>query len=393
MSLLSGDTSVISMAQSPKARAYRFMIRLLPEQIQGGVEEIGNWAPDPAPASFNCTYACGNPVKRDDTLGPDGLLHTMYFFKGYVEFKGQVTGVQMATWLGSRGIYTPVPIRERDRYIKDALEDKYRIKGDDLISRGWEVGSESRVTKQGERNDVLEIRDILRANGPIEGAKIVADKFPGYFMRYASGLERLADILQPVPKDGSFVPRVWQEALIKILKGPAHDRWIFWVCDERGGMGKSRVTTHLCCEMNAIELAGRSQDIAYAYNSQPIAIFDVARATKLELCTDMFESAEKLKDGRIFSPKYMSKTKAFKPPHVVFFSNARAPPGVWSADRVQEIILAGPAAFSPVSVPIDTDPDAEEDGVSLYNRIAKEITERREKERKEKRDREDAEGV
>jgi hypothetical protein len=392
MSLISGG-STLSVATAPKARAFKFSIRLIPDQIPGGLEEIGNWAPDPAPPSFNCTYACGNPVKRTDRVGDDGLLHTFYFFRGYAEFKGQVTMAQMTTWLGVRSACEPVQVKDREKYIKDALNDKDRIKGDDLISRGWEVGSESRVSKQGERNDVNDIRDILRDFGPIQGAKIVADKYPGYFMRYASGLERLADILQPVPKDAGFAPRVWQEALIQILKGPTHDRWIFWICDEKGGMGKSRVTTHLCCEMNAIELAGRSQDIAYAYNSQPIVIFDVARATKLELCTDLFESAEKLKDGRIFSSKYMSKTKAFKPPHVIFFSNVRAPPGVWSADRVQEIVLAGAPPFSPTSVPIDTDPEAEEDGVSMYNRLAKGIVERREKERKEKRDREDEEGV
>ena len=393
MSLLSSSTL---SSPATKGRAYRFTIRLLPEHVEGGIDGIGNWKPDSPPSYLQCMYACGSPARRDDTPGADGLLHTVYFFRGYAEFKNQVTIPQMQAWLGSRAAVVPVMIKDRDRFIAESLDKKLKVSGDDLLSKGWEEkksweeGSQSRKTKQGERNDVYEIRDILREHGPIQGSKIVADKFPGYFMRYASGLERLADILQPTPKDSAFVPRVWQEALLEILKGPAHDRWIFWVCDERGGMGKSRMATHLCCEMNAIELAGRSQDIAYAYNSQPIALFDCARAVKLELCTDLFECAEKLKDGRIFSAKYMSKTKAFKPPHVVFFSNARAPPGVWSADRLQEIVLASGVAFSPVSLPIpDIGGTEEESGVAIYNRLAKKIVERKQKELAEKRSRED----
>jgi hypothetical protein len=146
--------------------------------------------------------------------------------------------------------------------------------------------------------------------------------------------------------------------------------------------------------MNAIELSGRAQDIAFAYQSQPIVIFDISRPTKLELCNDLYTCAESLKNGRIFSSKYMSKTKSFKCPHVVFFSNAMPPVGVWSADRLQFIQLSNPAPFSPVSILIDSplsDHSSQDEvtGVSNFNKSLALIMKRREDEAKAKRDRED----
>ena len=366
-----------------KSRAYRFSIPLNPFLIEGGVDSISEWAPDPAPSLLNCNYACGSVTEIGEPA--------TYTFQGYAEFKGQVTTGQIGAWLGPAAQCVAVLVKDRQKFIDQALKPRGKMQQEDLLSKGWEVGSDERKSSQGERRDAFEIRDILAKHGPIEGPKLVARNFPGQFMRYASGIERLADILQPASTDKEFVPRVWQEALITLLKRPAHDRWIFWVYDDKGGAGKSRLTKYLCCEMNAIEVAGRAQDIAYAYQSQPIVLFDIARATKFEACNDLWEAAEKLKDGRIFSSKYMSKTKAFRSPHVVFFSNMRAPPGIWSADRLQEVVVStsGPS-FSATSVPIGgAGEEHEETGLEQFEKISAEIRARRDKEREEKRIRED----
>ncbi len=380
MSVRSGGSSISVVPL--KSRAFNFTIPLNPFLIQGGVDSISEWAPDPAPGLLNCTYACGSVAEIGEPAS--------YTFHGYAEFKGQITTGQLGAWLGPGMQCAPVMLKDRQKFIDQALKPRGKMHQEDLLSKGWEVGSDERKSSQGERRDAFDIRDILKKHGPIEGPKIVAQNFPGQFMRYASGIERLADILQPSSTDKDFIPRVWQEALITLLKRPAHDRWIFWVYDDKGGAGKSRLTKFLCCEMDAIEVAGRAQDIAYAYQSQPIVLFDIARATKLEMCNDLWEAAEKLKDGRIFSSKYMSKTKAFRSPHVVFFSNTRAPPGIWSADRLQEIVVSslGPS-FSATSVPIaGGDDEHEETGLEQFEKISAEIRSRKEKEREDKRARE-----
>jgi hypothetical protein len=348
---------------------------------------IADWTPDPCPELLGNTYACG--YVSQEVYGSDA--EKIITFRGYAEFRCQLTTGQVSAWLGTKAKLISVQLKDRDQYIAEIRNAKDKLESEDLISKAWEIGSQTRLSEQGKRNDFFDIRDILKKNGPIEGRKIIAENFPGHFMRFAGGIERLANILQPTLSDHDFVPRIWQEAIIRIVKQPAHNRWIWWIYDEKGGMGKSRLTTHLCSEFNAIELSGRFQDIAHGYNSQPIVIFDIPRAEKLELLLDLFKAAEAFKNGCIFSPKYESTLKRFKVPHVFFFSNQPAPAGVWSADRLQFIQLSVPPGFSPTSVPID--PSIIEDdgptGVALYQKLSAEIKERRDEERKSKHDRED----
>jgi len=367
-----------------KARAFTFLVKLNPDQIEGGVEGIGDWVPDPCPKELENTYSCGTVFRSGD--------EDSFWFIGYTEFKYQVTLHRVSLWLGSNAEIKVVNVKERDSFIAKAKNPLNKIDSSDLLNRYWEIGSESRMSQQGKRTDVDDIKDILVKYGPIEGRKMVADKFPGYFMRYPNGIEQLADILQPTSNDKSFIPRPWQQALIEILKKPAHNRWIYWILDEKGASGKSRLTTYLCCEMNAIEVSGRSQDIAYAYQSQPIVVFDLARPTKIEMVNDLFEAAEKLKDGRLFSTKYMSKTKSFKPPHVVFFSNSQPPAGVWSADRLQLIQISTGPEFSAVSQQIDDSlPEESTNGVMMFTEMLQKINKKRSDEQEAKRQREELE--
>lgn len=371
-----------------KSRAYSFVIPLdvnFTENIDEDLSRIADWTPDPCPELLGNTYACG--YVGHTVVGGTPITE----FRGYAEFRSQLSVGQVQAWLSTKAQLIAVQLKDRDRYISEIRSAKDKLDSDDLISKGWEVGSQARLTEQGKRNDFLEIRDILKKNGPIKGRKIIAENFPGHFMRFAGGIERLANILQPTLSDNDFVPRIWQEAIITIIKKPAHNRWIWWIYDDKGGMGKSRLTTHLCSEYNAIELSGRFQDIAHGYNSQPIVLFDIPRAEKLELLQDLYKAAEAFKNGSIFSPKYESCLKRFKVPHVIFFSNQPAPAGVWSADRLQFIQLSTPPGFSPTSVPIDPSivDDEGPTGVTLYQQLSAQIKERRDEERKSKHDRED----
>jgi hypothetical protein len=125
--------------------------------------------------------------------------------------------------------------------------------------------------------------------------------------------------------------------------------------------------------MNAIELDGKIADCAFSYASQPIVIFDLARPTDVSLAKDLYIMAEKLKNGQLVSSKYQSKMKVFKVPHVLFFSNHAPPMGVWSADRLQHIVLSPAPPFSAHSVAgAGAPPPPPPSGADLFKRLLEE---------------------
>lgn len=312
------------------------------------------------------TYGCGQL---------EGTEIDGYRFVAYTEFANQQRIAAVREWISAKPEHgpsggsddqdespariwcrnfssRPVYLKDRKTHIARHTDASFRaIAEGELIARAaWAHGSDKR-SGAGERTDMEDIREILREHGPQEGIRLVAEKYPGQFMRYPSGITQLADLVVPkVAESDAFVLRPWQECLVEILRKPAHDRHIYWIEDAVGGEGKSRLSTYLCRTMNAIELDGRMTDCAFAYASQPIVIFDLARPVDVLQLKDLYTMAEKLKNGQVVSSKYQSKLKVFKVPHVVFFSNHAPPMGVWSADRVQHIVLTPSPPFQPRSV-------------------------------------------
>lgn len=327
------------------------------------------------------TYGCGQT---------EGSAIDGYRFVAYIEFSSQQRIAVLREWISSPPPLlsddkeaTPriwctgfnsraVFLKDRATHIKRHTDASLRcLVDDELIARApWQIGSDKRGG-QGERNDFETIREILRAKGQQEGVRAVAEQFPGHFMRYPSGITQLADLVAPrIAEDENFKLRPWQECLVQILRGPAHDRHIYWIEDAVGGEGKSRLATYLCRTMNAVELDGRLTDAAFAYASQPIVLFDLARAVDLLQLKDLYTMGEKLKNGQVVSAKYQSKLKIFKPPHVVFFSNSPPPIGVWSADRVQHIVLNSQPPFQVHSVPGKAPPPPPPpSGAALFKRL------------------------
>jgi hypothetical protein len=269
----------------------------------------------------------------------------------------------------------PVYLKDRKGHIARHTDPSVRAtpEGGLIPHAAWVHGSEKRGG-QGERTDMDAIRELLREHGPQEGMRLVAEQFTGQFIRYPSGITQLADLVIPkVPESPDFKLRPWQSCLVEILKGPAHDRHIYWIEDGKGGQGKSRLSTYLCRAMNAIELDGKIADCAFAYASQPIVIFDLARPMDVTLLKDLYIMAEKLKNGQLVSSKYQSKMKVFNIPHVVFFSNHAPPMGVWSADRLQHIVLSPAPPFSAHSVAgAAAPPPPPPSGADLFKRLLEE---------------------
>jgi len=350
----------------------------------------------PAELADLVTYGCGQ-VEGDKASG--------YKFRGYFEFGSQARIAAVREWLiakpevapggggsdddevaASAGAFDlvwarkfesrPVYLRDRKTHMARHVDSELRaIPDGELIARAaWTHGSNTKRGNQGERTDMDAIREMLRENGPQEGIRMVAEHFTGQFIRYPGGITQLADLLVPkIPERADFVLRPWQSVLVEILRGPAHDRHIYWIEDGEGGQGKSRLTTYLCRAMNAIELDGKVTDCAFAYSSQPIVIFDLARPMDVSSLKDLYVMAEKLKNGQLVSAKYQSKMKVFSVPHVVFFSNHAPPLGVWSADRLQHVVLSPAPPFSAHSVAGGAAaPPPPPSGADLFKRLLEE---------------------
>lgn len=346
----------------------------------GQLEAVPAAAADPTDdeSSDSSSSSDSTDTDEDDTRVKRAIL-----FKGYVEFSEQVRLGAVRHWIGKGGEdFRPAFVKDREQHIRlrTNSETRYRSKIDLIARASWQIGKGQRP-EQGARTDFEAIREILREHGPEDGIREVAEKFPGQFIRYPSGITQLAQAVIPrVRESTDFEFRPWQAAIVKICKGKAHSRHIYWVEDPRGAAGKSRLTTYMCREMGAIELDGRHSDAAFAYTGQPIVLFDLARAVDLLTLKDLYIVGEKLKNGQIYSSKYQSRLKVFETPHVIYFSNSPPPIGVWSADRLQHILLSEPVPFAVGSGEIEP-LEPEVTGVELFQKLLDEEKEARGKKR------------
>ncbi len=209
--------------------------------------------------------------------------------------------------------------------------------------------------RQGQRTDLEAATALLKATGGtvLQRMKRCAEEYPGVVAKHHKGLEYVARLTTPVleiPAPTQW--REWQSSLLAYLESEeaiADDRTIVWVTDPAGGMGKSTLVRFLVANAGAILLNGKIADMAHAYNSEPIVLFDVTR-TQLEHMDHLYSFAESLKNGIIFSTKYESGMKIFKSPRVVFFANTTYTRGKWTEDRVHEISISDVIGFAAATI-------------------------------------------
>jgi len=325
-------------ANVKSSRGWKFVITLDPDNFSD-VVGFGTYRPPPFPAKMQVRFATGQvqfATQQPENDEADRIVE----FVGYLEGKVQLSQFQVQNWL-KNAVFTAVEIKNRELAIHEVSDNFREIKNEETCGIRWSVGNKE-TGGQGHRTDFDEIKDILRTEGPVAGVKRVAEEFPVHFIRYHGGIQRLADVIEELPKDDQFRPNSFQKALIEELSAEPHPRHIYWVYDKAGHSGKSRLAKYLQCEMGAIELAGREIDIAYGYNGQRIVIFDIPRSTPLMNYSEAFVCAERLKNGGIFSSKFGSKFKRFHTPHIIFLSNQAPLPGIWTDDRLQLITIEGP---------------------------------------------------
>lgn len=137
----------------------------------------------------------------------------------------------------------------------------------------------------------------------------------------------------------SVVLRDWQNKYCDILLAEVDNRAVYWVYDYAGNTGKSFFISYMCAQHGALALSpARVLDMSYVYDMQKIVLIDLSRTSapseeRNHALDSVYSFIEMLKNGRIFSPKYESVTKVFKPPHVLVTANFPPDKNKLSEDR------------------------------------------------------------
>ena len=275
--------------------------------------------------------------------------------QAYIEFKRGVTFHAINAALVAGG-WPQGHCEERNGTGPQAVA--YVTKEDTREAGPWQRGTPKHGTVP--RADSEKLSDQVIAHlREHKDVRLTLQEFPRAYLQWGRKLHELAAAngWTKRPRDEGFQPRPWQQFILQQLSAEPDDRTIFWVFDQAGNSGKSRLTRHLVAEHKAQQLEGRVADMAYAFDEDSrIVIFDLTRA-QAENVDHLCTFAEKLKNGSVCSTKYESRIKVFDPPHVIFFANIPPPDGKFSADRLKVWNIGDPAFIAALPGPAAPEPD------------------------------------
>lgn len=132
-----------------------------------------------------------------------------------------------------------------------------------------------------------------------------------------------------------------RDFLDPIIEEPFDYRTIHWVCDPKGGWGKSLIQKYLVDNHTTLMVAGAGKDMAYAlktYHEEndmwpDFVVCNLPKSTKEEYIS--YGMLEMIKDGLLFSGKYESGQLRFPPVKLIVFANMVPGMDEWSEDRVK----------------------------------------------------------
>lgn len=257
-----------------------------------------------------------------------GKLH----WQGYLELFNSMRLSGVKKLLGDNSIHL-----EKRRGTRDEARN-YCIKDETRVSGPFEFGNW--ISGQGCRTDLIKLVSDIES-GKTDYELLKSD--PEIVYKYMKFIKHTRHIVNEHNNltylNDNFVNityNSYQKEIIKHIEDQ-DDRKITWITDIEGNKGKTYLSKHLIASRGAIRFTnGKTSDIAYAYNSQPIVVFDFART-----CEDRinYQVIEDLKNGMIFSGKYESACKIFKPPKIVIMANFEPKFTSLSLDRWDHIKL------------------------------------------------------
>lgn len=253
---------------------------------------------------------------------------------------------QWRTLMGEKGD----PLNGKYEMMKCTKRDKldrYLSKEDKNPAEEGVCGWSKDGNKQGQRNDLLELRHAVMP--PPEGLGMTdkelakSEKFFGIFIKHHIAIRKWrSTMLAPDPDEIDVVTqlRQWQTKAVEMIENQ-NDREILFIVDKTGNSGKTCLCKWLMRHKGAgCFRGGKHSDIAEAYNYEEIVVFDMARASDQEKWP--WQPIESFKDGMIFSGKYQSQNKICKNPvKVVVLANVDIDMDRLSEDRYRIIEKIG----------------------------------------------------
>lgn len=202
-----------------------------------------------------------------------------------------------------------------------------------------EVGTPPEDNRAGRRSDLEQFKETVKSG--VTNLKQLREEHSDVFARYTRFcIEYVNDNIE-----GGDVPnhplRDWQASLNAKLNGSVNEREITFVVDRTGNHGKSwffRYYQQNHDEKCQIILPGKKLDMAHVLQpGKRVYLFDCPRSKQGEFI--QYDFLEEVKNGLVFSGKYESAMKTFKPPHVVVAMNEDPDMDKLSADRYNIINL------------------------------------------------------
>lgn len=208
-----------------------------------------------------------------------------------------------------------------------------------------------KISRQGQRTDIEELYAFIKEEA--KSLKEIREEFPTQYIIYNKVIHQIFEDIQQeklqielLEEEYSSVAwRPWQQEIFKKLKEKPNDRIVMWRWEPNGNMGKSFLARYLLLKDKAYYITGgKKADIFYAYQNQPIVIFDLPRGLDSDEGRYIYEVIECFKNGNFLSTKYNTKTKIFRKPHVLVFANfkpaADAPLSLdrWDIQRIHRNI-------------------------------------------------------
>ena len=189
----------------------------------------------------------------------------------------------------------------------------------------------------GKRNDLEAFRATV-ASGVTDLAEL-REAHPSVMARFPNfARDVIRDLRAPIEVP-TYDLRPWQSRLVSVTNEDPDPRRIHFLVDRKGNSGKTYISDYLESTKEKVQVMkpGRTADMAYEYDEETrILIIDVPRS-KMDNFGYMYSFLESVKDGRLFSPKYVPVTKRFRPPHVIVMMNEEPDYNALSDDRYDVI--------------------------------------------------------
>jgi len=191
--------------------------------------------------------------------------------------------------------------------------------------------------KKASRSDLSDFMDAVKSG--VLDKKRLREEFPDVCSKYPRFVVDYVGDHTPRPEVEVFPLYEWQQDLYDYLKLPPSDREIIFIVDKTGNRGKTWFAKYYCqLHENAQFMEpSKKADMAMALQDTLRVLFvNVTRQQQDHFQYSFFES---LKDGMVFSPKYESRMRYFKPVHIVVMMNQEPDMKLLSADRYKLVEL------------------------------------------------------